>query len=247
MKARLVGLTVVAFIALAAPAPAAARLCHGQFSKPVLPTTREHDELHSYARTRAQYGFRHDIAYIQQLIARHQWTSGLGRPDRPPTAAFPAPPAEEPHAALYARLDLGDAGSRYLERHADVSGGYSIENGWPRRPFILVRFTRDVAQHLAALRRIARFPHYLRAKRVPFSDGDLQRIVDRVYKDQRALQRAGFRDPLVERTSVETGRVEISVTTRRRDYRAYFAARYGRTVKVRPRPPETTVYECAKS
>src|SRR3954447_14492769 len=205
MKARLVGLTVVAFIALAAPAPAAARLCHGQFSKPVLPTTREHDELHSYARTRAQYGFRHDIAYIQQLIARHQWTSGLGRPDRPPTAAFPATPAEERYANLYDRLDPRHPGRRYLERHADVSGGYSIENGWPRRPFILVRFTRDVDEHLAALRRVARFPHDLRAKRVAFSERDLERISDRIYKDAGALRRARFRDPVVERTPWKPG------------------------------------------
>src|SRR3954447_2826486 len=100
MNARLVGASVVALIPLAPPAPAAERLCHGQFSKPVLPTTREQDELHSYARTRAQYGFRHDIAYIQQLIARRQWTSGVGGPDRPPTAVFPATPAEENYVKL---------------------------------------------------------------------------------------------------------------------------------------------------
>ena len=233
-------------MALAPPAPAAQRLCHGQFAKPELPTTRAQDELRGYARTRAQYGFRRDIAYIQRLIARRQWASWLDGPG-PPLAAFPATPTEERYVKLRHRLELGAAGQRYLTRHAGVSGGHSIEDGWPGRPFLLVRFTRDVREHLAALRRVARFPRHLRAKRVPFSERELQRIVARIHRDEQALRRAGFREPFVELVSSVAGRVEISVTTRRDDYRAYFAARYGPAVKVLPRIRATTVYECART
>ncbi len=202
--------------------------------------------MRGYARTRAQYGFRRDIAYIQQLIASRQWASWLDGPG-PPLAAFPATPTEERYVELRHRLELGAAGQRYLTRHADVSGGYSIEDGWPGRPFLLVRFTRDVREHLAALRRVARFPRHLRAKRARFSERDLQRIVARIHKDERVLRRAGFREPFVELVSSVAGRVEISVTTRRDDYRAYFAARYGPAVKVLPRIRATTVYECART
>jgi hypothetical protein len=235
--ARLMVLTVVALLALTAPAPAAEQLCHGQHSKPVLPETWEQHELSFYKRARAGYGLRRDTAYIQQLIARRQWASGF--------RGFPATPAEDRYVTLRDRLDLGAAGRRYLARHADVTAGYSIEDGWPGRPFILVRFTRDVDEHLAALRRVARFPRDLRAKRVRFSEPDLQRIADRIYKDEPVLRRAGFREPFVELLSPAAGRIEISVTTRRDDFRAYFAARYGPAVRVSVRTRTRTVYECA--
>ena len=56
----------------------------------------------------------------------------------------PATPAEDRYIEQRDRLALGDAGDRYLSRHTDVSGGVSIEDDWPRRPYLLVGFTRDV-------------------------------------------------------------------------------------------------------
>ena len=73
------------------------------------------------------------------------------------------------------RPDLGPRGDRYLQAHAGVDGGLSIEDDWPREPYLLARFTKDVARHLAALKRVP-IPDNLRAKRVRYSERALDRV-----------------------------------------------------------------------
>ena len=109
-----------------------------------------------------------------------------------------------------------------------------------------MRFTKDVKRHLAALKRVARFPDNLRAKRVRYSERTLDRARNRVSDDFKALAKAGFH---VQSSSYDTdkGVAEIELVTKRTDTKAYFAKRYGKLVKPIVTGSETTVLECAPS
>ena len=97
-----------------------------------------------------QFGFRSDLAYVRKLIKADQWESDVG--------FIPVTKREDEYLQLRDSLTLGNAGNRYLRPRRDHYGGASIEDGWPREPYLLVRFTKDVKRHLAALKRVARFP-----------------------------------------------------------------------------------------
>ena len=64
------------------------------------------------------------------------------------------------------RLDPGNGGRKYLASLGDVSAGWALKDDWPRPAYLLMHFTRDPRGHLAALKRVARFPQRLRADRV---------------------------------------------------------------------------------
>jgi hypothetical protein len=232
----LISLIIAGLLAVAAPAGAHGRVCHAQHARTPAPS-EEDIELQSYAELRESFGFRHDIPFIKRLIRHRRWDSG--------SLELPVTKAEDRYLRLRMRLDLGSAALRYLHRHADVDGGVSIEDDWPREPYILVRFTRDVATHLAALKHVARFPENLRAKRIRYSERDRDRVDRRIEADHRALLRAGF---FVVSTLPEGAlRIEIAVVTRRRDYQAFFAARYGPMVKVRFAGTHRTLLKCARA
>src|SRR3954451_8736788 len=137
---------------------AAASLCYGQLPPRPLPT-EEQSLLRAYAHDRALYGFRHQIAYVEQLIARGLWATGLNE--------FPATGAENRYTRMVDRLELGRAADRYVEAHADVGGTVRVAYHYPRAPYFLVTFTRDVGGHLADLRRLTDAP--LQARRAPIS------------------------------------------------------------------------------
>ena len=133
-------------------------------------------------------------------------------------------------AAARDRRELSEAAYRYLRRHRDVDGGTSIEDGWPRDPYILVRFTRDRLVHQRALRRLVRYPRLLRTKRVELSERALDRLRDRI--DARAAARDGIH---LSGSSYDTDRatVDLDVITGRTDAAAYFRERYGPRIRVR--------------
>ena len=139
----------------------------------------------------------------------------------------------------------GPRGERYLKAHAGVDGGLSVEDDWPREPYLLARFTRDVAApSRRAQAALARCPDNLRAKRVTYSQQALSRAQDRVGRDDDALEAAGFH---VQSTGHDISRnvVVVDLATRRTDAQAYFAQRYGRRVKPVVRAKDPTVVECA--
>ncbi len=47
-----------------------------------------------------------------------------------------------------------------------------MKDNWPHEPYLLLHLKRDVAEHLAAIKKLARFPRNLRAERVKYSDRD---------------------------------------------------------------------------
>ena len=232
---RLISLTITAVLLIAGPAGAQEKLCRGQFAPEPLPS-EEINELRSHVRLRASFGFRHDVAYVKDLIRRGQWTTGF--------LEMPATRAENRYLGRRDRLELGAAARRYLSRHADVDGGVSIEDDWPRNPYLLVRFTRDLDTHLAALKRLVDFPDHLRAKRIRHSLRERTQVEARILADDRTLRRAGFWAIF---TTVRVSRIDVDVITRRTDAREYFARRYGPLVRVRVRGTHRTVTECTRA
>ena len=111
-------------------------------------------------------------------------------------------------------------GRKYLASLGDVSAGWALKDDWPRPAYLLMHFTRDPRGHLAALKRVARFPQRLRADRVAHTLRALRRLQNRIDDDHRALAKAGF---TLEGTSVddESNRVEVELVTARDDAAAY--------------------------
>ncbi len=176
-----------------------------------------------YQQIRGEFGFRDDEAYIRSLIRRGlvlTWD----------VQRFPMTRRELRYLKLRDRLDLGPRADGYLRRRPDIDGGTSIEDAWPRDPYLLVRLKHDRARHARQLRRLARYPSLLRTKKVPLSERDLARIQDRI--DFRAARRDGF-DVTGTAPDIDRSVVEIELITSRTDHLAYFRKRYGTHVATR--------------
>ena len=190
--------------------------------------------IERYQEDRRGFGFRSDKAYVRMLVRRGTWAYD---------GYMPATPREQRYLRLRDRLRLGVRASRYLERRPNLAGGVSIEDGWPRGPYMLVRLTRDRARHARALRRRARFPRNLRTVRVPVSERALRRIQDRIDFDAHATD--GF-DVKTTTVDIYSSKVQVGLITKRTDHRAYFRARYGRHVRTFVIATAQTSPECAE-
>jgi hypothetical protein len=223
----MVGSALIASLALFGGAQEPARFC----PQPLPP---RQTRIERYQEDRRRFGFRSDKAYVRKLVRRGMWDS-----DR----SMPATPRENRYLRLRARLTLGARAHRYLERRPRLDGGVSIEDGWPREPYMLVRLTRDRAKHARALRQRARFPRNLRTARVPVSERALRRIQDRI--DFDAHESDGF-DVKTTTVDIDSSKVQIGLITKRTDHRAYFRSRYGRHVRTFVIATEQTSPECAE-
>jgi hypothetical protein len=258
---RLVLLALVFLIIAAVPARAQEKLCLGQ-SKPAPPPTKEQKEqadLESWAQQRAEFGFRHDIPYVKELVKRGVWEYDVGY--------IPVTPAENRYLKLRDELELGARAERYLRAHRDVDGGVSVEDNWPHEPYLLLHLTRGVSKHLAAIRALAKYPHpaspravyrftrHARShlatlrKRSKFPDAirventsvttdQLDALNKRIAEDAQAVDRffdgygrVGLYLVGLWRDELTT-RVELQVITPRPDAVAYFTSRYGPLVHV---------------
>src|SRR4051794_8700655 len=182
---RVVLLALVFFTIAATPALAQEKLCVGQGkTAPPTPAEKEQADLEGWAQQRAEFGFRHDIAYVKELVRRGVWEYDVGY--------IPVTPAENRYLKLRDELDLGPRASRYLAAHKDIDGGVSGEDNWPPEPYLLLHLTRDVSQHLAAIRKLAKYPHNLRAVKVRYSDEALEKIAGRLWKARKKLAADGI-------------------------------------------------------
>ena len=178
--------------------------------------------LERYMTARAQFGFRADKAYVRMLIRKDMWESDVGW--------IPVTPREHAYLRLRDRLRLGARADRYLRRHRDLSGGISIQDDWPRGPYILVRLTRDRKRHAIALRRLARFPDNLRTTSVALSYRHLRVLQERISFEAHAAD--GFH---VVGTAPDINRnaVRIELITARANHREYFVERYGPHIRTK--------------
>jgi hypothetical protein len=208
-------------------------VCHGQV--PVR-EGRPAGPLASAIRYRRSFGFRTDRAYVRRVQRR-------GRMDRELGIAFTR--REWRYLRMRGRIEHSGGRVRaYLRRHADLSGGESIEDDWPRGPYLLVRLTRDQALHEAALKRIYRYPDNLRTVAVQHSERELRHVQDSIDFDAHGAD--GF---FLVSTSVDIdlNRVVVGLITGRTDHAAYFAQRYGPLVVTRVIATERTRLECRRS
>ena len=118
----------------------------------------------------------------------------------------------------------------------------SIEDDWPRGPYLLVRVTRDRERHQAALRRI--YPYRLRTATVQYSGVELDALQDRIAADREALEAEGF-DVRSLSIDIEANGVHVQMVSTRADHQAYFHARYGPAVTTFA-TREDTRPDCAK-
>ena len=215
------------------------KLCLGQ-SKAAPPPTKEQKEqadLEDWAQQRAEFGFRHDIPYVQELVRRGVWEYDVGY--------IPVTRAENRYLKLRDELELGARAQRYLRAHENVDGGVSVEDDWPREPYLLLHLTRDVSKHLAAIRALAKYPRNLRAVKVRYSDKALDKIADRVWRDQEKLAAEGIHLTGTGHGSADA--LEVSVISARADVYDYFEQHYGDAVKVEVEAREEYGYECVDS
>jgi hypothetical protein len=232
---RVAAAAILAALALAAPAAAASDepICHGQYAPPTA-AEQEQAAIQEYMRLRAELGFRADEAYVRELIRRGVWEYDVGY--------IPVTPAENDYLRLRDRLDLGRKAKRYLHRRRDLFAGLSIEDDWPREPYLLVRVTRDRAAHESNLQRLARFPDNLRTVQVRYSLRALRRVGNRIGDDYEALKHAGF-ELTQFGADIVTNTVGVSLITERTDAAAYFRDRYG-PVTVQVIATEPTFLDC---
>jgi hypothetical protein len=204
-----------------------------RFCRPA-PAVPRPSRIQEYQAARRSFGFRSDKPYVRKLIARGVRAYDLG--------GFPVTAREKRYLRLRDRLELGRAASRYLRRRPNLSGGISVEDDWPRGPYLLVRLTRDRAHHTRALRRRARFPRHLRTVLVGVSERELVQLQERI--DWDAAGADGF-VIVGSAPDIVSGKVELELITRRSDHREYFRARYGPRVLARVIATELTSPECA--
>lgn len=223
----MLGSVLLASVALIGGAQQPARFCPQPVPEPP-------SRIERYMDARRGFGFRSDGAYVRKLIQRGVWAYG---------GWIPVTPREQRYLRLRDRLTLGARAHRYLRRRPNLSGGVSIEDDWPRGPYVLVRLTRGRAKHTRALKALARFPRNLRTVRVRISERALRRIQDRIDFDAHEADGFHLRSSSVD---IYTGTVTIGLITKRADHAEYFRARYGPHVRTFVIHTELTSPECAK-
>jgi hypothetical protein len=200
---------------------AAAAVCEYQPPGPRL--TPQERQLRDNIAQRKGWGLPHGRAFVRRVnadpAARRR---GFGLLDFPMTV----------REAKYFRLRFRFHDDRhmgwlhtYLRRHADTLGGSSIEDDYPRSPYILLRFTKDLARHRRAIAK--RFALRFVIRRSRYTERELGRIQDSI--DWDALEREGID---VVSSGTTTNRVELEVTTMRTDAQEVVRRLYGPAVRV---------------
>jgi hypothetical protein len=211
-------LLIAVLTLVAVPASAAAQ----QVCKVPGPEARGENRILEQIRQRERYGFRADRAYVESLQASGVVYRSLGD--------LRVTPEEARYLDRRRALRLGAPATRYLRRHERVSAWWDVRDDWPRGAYVAVFIADDPARHRAAIKRLAASPRFTRVVRVRYSDRELERVRDRIDRDEARLRRAGFTAAYSE-TEAGTDRVDVTVITRRTDAAAYFKRRYGPMVR----------------
>jgi hypothetical protein len=219
---------------LLVPAGADAAVC--SYEKPEPKLSRAEERLRSAIGTRELYGLPHGRRYVRRV---HADEANVRRgAENPPFI----PVTARESAYLGDRLRITDPRETrrvdaYMRRHRKVFGAPSVGDDYPRRPYLQIRVTRDVARHRAAIRRLYR-PRF-EIKRVAFSKPELTRIYRSI--DGKALEAEGIH--LLDKGQRADG-IELSVATTRKDVRAVVRRLYGPAVTVDVEGPTPTFFSC---
>jgi hypothetical protein len=189
-----------------------APVCHGQLAPPT--------PVEQAMRYRRLFGLPAERAHVRRVQR-----SDARRDDQ----GFAFTPREWRYWRKRSRIELSSKQrlERYLDRRRGLLGGTSIEDDWPRGPYLLIQVTRDRARHDAAMKRI--YPHRLRTELVQYAHADLRALQDRISADRELLEAEGF-DVRILGVDTEANRVRVHMVSARADHEAYFQARYGPAV-----------------
>ena len=111
-------------------------------------------------------------------------------------------------------------------RAATSSGGISVEDDWPREPYLLVRLTRDRRCTSPGCKRLARFPDNLRTVEVALQRAAAAPPGQPDRRDRRELTAAGF-ELAAGAPDIDTNTASVELITARTDHAEYFRNRYG--------------------
>ena len=221
---------VVALAALLWPATASAQVCKFKPEQRLSPAERE---LRYAIGARKELTLPHGRSFVRRVnadAAARRRGAGL--------LYFAVTEREAAYLRLRSRVaDASDAIDAYVRRHRDTYAGTSIEDDYPRSPYVLVRFTRDLAKHRRAIAR--RFPHRFVVARSRYTERRLRAIADRI--EPRQLAREGIN---ALHWGPHRDRVELAVTTRRADAAAVVRRLYGPAIVVRVVAAEPTYLAC---
>jgi hypothetical protein len=202
-----------------------APVCHGQLAPPT--------PVEEAMEFRRKFGLRDDRGFVRRLQR-----SDARRDDQ----GYAFTRREWRYWNQRGRIELSDkrAVDRYLARRPGLSGGLSIADDWPRRPYLRVLVTRDPEVHERALRR--RYRYRLEVVAVQYPSAELRAIEERIAADDEALTADGFD---VQSSLIEDNRIYVQMFSTRTDHQAYFEARYGPSVTTFAAPDDERL-ECAK-
>jgi hypothetical protein len=189
--------------------------------------------LAEVAHERARCGLPHDEADLARR-ARHVRRHGRT------TWEVPLSGAERAYVRARDRLwRLIDAVDDFARSQAAADyGGAGIGDDWPRAPFVEVRFTRDVAEYVAAVRSRTGAGDVVRGRRVARSEIELERLRDRVEADIARLRSEQLQLRSVD-IDQDANVVRVDLCSPRPDASHALLSRYGDGVQARVSgPPE---------
>jgi hypothetical protein len=132
--------------------------------------------------------------------------------------------------------------------HGAGTGGQGREGAarhWPRKAYVAVFLTDDSPRQRATIKRLATFPAVTRVVRIRYSDRQRDRVQRRIADDYEVLEKAGF-EAVEADADTGTDRVDVYLSSRRKDAARYFRRRYGPMVRTHV-TPGTTVPGCARA
>ena len=185
--------------------------------------TREERNLRDAIAARKNWGLPHGRAFVRRVNAR---PGARRRGHR--LLDFPMTRREAAYFRLRDRFGDPRRTRRldaYLRRHRETFGGASIEDDYPRSPYMLLHFTDDPSRHRRAIAR--RFGLRFAVRQVPYSEDELRRIQDSI--DHARLEQEGI---LMMLAYTEPGYVHVEVISERADAADVIRERYGPAVRV---------------
>jgi hypothetical protein len=187
--------------------------------------------LAEVAQERARCGLPHDEADLDRRarrVRRHGRT----------TWEVPLTRAERAYVRARDRLwTLIDAVDDYARSQAAADyGGAGIGDDWPRAPFVEVRFTRDVAEYVAAIRSHTGAGDVVRGRQVARSEHDLERLREHVEADVARLRGEQLHVRAVD-IDQDANVVRVDLWSPRPDASHALSSRYGDGLQARVAGP----------
>ncbi len=234
--ARLTALAVALGLLMPGVSPGA--VC--KYEKPPPRLSPAEEVLRETISIRKAFGLPHGRAFVRRINAD---AAARRRARAIELIGFPMTAHELWYMRMRERFEHGPASRRlyrYLRTQRATLAGTSIEDDYPRSPYMLIHFTRDLARQRRAIAK--RFPLRFVVHRVRYTQRELFRIQDSIDFDELEREGIHFVSSVPE---PERSRVRLEVTTARSDVREVVRRLYGPAVFVRVIATTPTYLACS--